>query len=283
MRHDPDDAYLVVAADKGTATFSDIANALSIEKGHWLGDAFASGGSQGYDHKGMGITARGAWEAVRRHFREIDVDVAARPDHRRSASATCRATCSATACCCRRASGWSRPSTTGTSSSIRTPTPRASFAERRAAVRLGRVVLGRLRPGLISQGGGVFSRSLKTIPLSEPVRAALGFDRAEATPTELMQAILKAPADLLWFGGIGTYVRATTETDEDAGDRANDAVRITGPELRAKVVGEGANLGLTQRGRIEAARGGRPAQHRRHRQFGRRRTPRTSRSTSRSP
>jgi len=136
------------------------------------------------------------------------------------------------------------------------PDPAASFAERRRLFGLGRSSWADYDRSLISEGGGVFSRSLKTVPLSQAIRSALGFERAEATPTELMQAILKAPADLLWFGGIGTYVRATTETDEDAGDRANDALRITGPELRAKVVGEGANLGLTQRGRVEAARAG---------------------------
>ncbi|MBP29488.1 NAD-glutamate dehydrogenase [Methylobacterium sp.] len=255
VRHDPDDAYLVVAADKGTATFSDIANALSLEKGHWLGDAFASGGSQGYDHKGMGITARGAWEAVRRHFREIDVDVQTDPIATVGVGDM---------------SGDVFGNGMLLSKSIRLiaafdhrdifldPAPDAatSFVERRRLFDLGRSSWADYDKSLISEGGGVFSRSLKTIPLSAAVRAALGFDRAEATPTELMQAILKAPADLLWFGGIGTYVRATTETDEDAGDRANDAVRITGAELRAKVVGEGANLGLTQRGRIEAARAG---------------------------
>ncbi|KOX56001.1 NAD-glutamate dehydrogenase [Streptomyces purpurogeneiscleroticus] len=255
VRHDPDDAYLVVAADKGTATFSDIANALSLEKDHWLGDAFASGGSQGYDHKGMGITARGAWEAVRRHFREIDVDVQTDPIATVGVGDM---------------SGDVFGNGMLLSKSIRLiaafdhrdifldPDPDAatSFVERRRLFDLGRSSWADYDKSLISEGGGVFSRSLKTVPLSAAVRAALGFDRAEATPTELMQAILRAPADLLWFGGIGTYVRATTETDEDAGDRANDAVRITGAELRAKVVGEGANLGLTQRGRIEAARAG---------------------------
>lgn len=255
VRHDPDDAYLVVAADKGTATFSDIANALSLEKGHWLGDAFASGGSQGYDHKGMGITARGAWEAVRRHFREIDVDVQTDPIVTVGVGDM---------------SGDVFGNGMLLSASLRLiaafdhrdifldPNPDAarSFAERRRLFDLGRSSWADYDRSLISDGGGVFSRSLKTVPLSDAIRSALGFDRSEATPTELMQAILKAPADLLWFGGIGTYVRATTETDEDAGDRANDALRITGPELRAKVVGEGANLGLTQRGRIEAARAG---------------------------
>ncbi|MGU3538386.1 NAD-glutamate dehydrogenase [Methylobacterium sp. A54F] len=255
VRHDPDDAYLVVAADKGTATFSDIANALSLERGHWLGDAFASGGSQGYDHKGMGITARGAWEAVKRHFREIDVDVQADP---------------VTVAGVGDMSGDVFGNGMLLSESLRLvaafdhrdifldpdPDPAASFAERRRLFDLGRSSWADYDRSLIAPGGGVFSRSLKTVPLSPEVRAALGFERAEATPAELMQAILRAPVDLLWFGGIGTYVRAGTETDEEAGDRANDAVRITGAELRAKVVGEGANLGLTQAGRIEAARAG---------------------------
>ena len=255
VRHDPDDAYLVVAADKGTATFSDIANALSIERGHWLGDAFASGGSQGYDHKGMGITARGAWEAVKRHFREIDLDTQADPF---------------TVVGVGDMSGDVFGNGMLLSPTIRLlaafdhrdifldpdPDAAASFAERQRLFDLGRSSWGDYDTALISPGGGVFSRSAKTIPLSDQARVALGFDQAQASPAELMQAILKAPADLLWFGGIGTYVRATTETDDDAGDRANDAVRIAAPELRAKVVGEGANLGLTQRGRIEAARSG---------------------------
>ena len=255
VRHDPDDAYLVVAADKGTATFSDIANALSIEKGHWLGDAFASGGSQGYDHKGMGITARGAWEAVKRHFQEMDVDVQADP---------------VTVAGVGDMSGDVFGNGMLLSKSLKLvaafdhrdifldpdPDPATSFAERRRLFDLGRSSWADYDKGLISRGGGVFSRSLKSIPLSAEVRAALGFDRAEASPAEVMQAILRSPVDLLWFGGIGTYIRAASETDADAGDRANDAVRITGSELRAKVIGEGANLGLTQRGRIEAARAG---------------------------
>ncbi|GJD78162.1 NAD-glutamate dehydrogenase [Methylobacterium gregans] len=255
VRQDPDDAYLVVAADKGTATFSDIANALSIERGHWLGDAFASGGSQGYDHKGMGITARGAWEAVRRHFREMDVDVQADP---------------VTVAGVGDMSGDVFGNGMLLSQSLRLvaafdhrdifldpdPDPAASFSERKRLFGLPRSSWADYDRGLISRGGGVFSRSLKAIPLSPEIRRVLDIDRAEAAPAEVMQAILRAPVDLLWFGGIGTYVRAGAETDADAGDRANDAVRITGTELRAKVVGEGANLGLTQRGRIEAARAG---------------------------
>ncbi|GJD29164.1 NAD-specific glutamate dehydrogenase [Methylobacterium adhaesivum] len=255
VRHDTDDAYLVVAADKGTATFSDIANALSLERGHWLGDAFASGGSQGYDHKRMGITARGAWEAVKRHFREMDVDVQSDP---------------VTVVGVGDMSGDVFGNGMLLSESLKlvaafdhrdifldpAPDPAASFGERRRLFDLPRSSWRDYDPALLSRGGGVFSRSLKTIPLSPEIAAVLGVEAAEATPAEVMQAILKAPADLLWFGGIGTYVRATTETDAEAGDRANDAVRITGADVRAKVVGEGANLGMTQRGRIEAARAG---------------------------
>ncbi|SFG43754.1 NAD-glutamate dehydrogenase [Methylobacterium gossipiicola] len=255
VRHDPDDAYLVVAADKGTATFSDVANALSLERGHWLGDAFASGGSQGYDHKRMGITARGAWEAVKRHFREMDVDVQADP---------------VTVAGVGDMSGDVFGNGMLLSRSLKlvaafdhrdifldpTPDPAASFAERRRLFDLPRSSWRDYDASLISRGGGVFSRSLKTVPLSPEIQAVLGLPQNEATPAEVMQAILKAPVDLLWFGGIGTYIRAGSETDEEVGDRANDAIRITGSGVRAKVVGEGANLGLTQRGRIEAARAG---------------------------
>ncbi len=255
VRHDPDDPYLVVAADKGTATFSDIANAISLERGHWLGDAFASGGSQGYDHKAMGITARGAWEAVKRHFREIDVDVGRDP---------------VTVAGVGDMSGDVFGNGMLLSPSLRLvaafdhrdvfldpdPDPAASFAERERLFALPRSSWADYDRTLISAGGGVFPRSLKTIPLSHATRAALGVEAVEASPAELIQAILRAPVDLLWFGGIGTYVRSGAETDDDVGDRANDAVRVVGGALRAKVVGEGANLGLTQRGRIEAAQAG---------------------------
>jgi glutamate dehydrogenase len=255
VRHDGDDPYLVVAADKGTATFSDTANALSIEKGHWLGDAFASGGSQGYDHKKMGITARGAWEAVKRHFREMGTDIGTTPftvvgvgdmsgdvfgngmllektiklvaafDHRDI---------------------FLDPS----------PDPAAAWAERQRLFDLPRSSWADYDKSRISAGGGVFPRSAKSIRLSPEVQAAIDLHKGEATPQEVMNAILKAPVDLLWFGGIGTYVRASSETDEQAGDRANDPIRITGSDIRAKVVGEGANLGMTQKGRIEAGRRG---------------------------
>ena len=255
IRHDGPDPYFVVAADKGTATFSDIANAISLDHGFWLGDAFASGGSQGYDHKAMGITAKGAWEAVKRHFRELDIDIQAQdfttvgvgdmsgdvfgngallsPHMRLLAAFDHRHI-------------FLDP----------TPDPAASHAERARLFALPRSSWDDFDRAKISPGGGVFPRNLKSIALSPEARAALGFDRAEATPAELMNAILKAPADLLWFGGIGTYIRASSETDADAADRANDAIRITGAEIRAKVIGEGANLGATQRGRIEAARAG---------------------------
>ncbi len=255
VRHDGDDAYLVVAADKGTATFSDTANALSAEKGHWLGDAFASGGSQGYDHKKMGITARGAWEAVKRHFREIDHDIQTTPF---------------TVAGVGDMSGDVFGNGMLLSRQIRlvaafdhrdifldpNPDPAASFVERERLFAMARSSWQDYDRALISPGGGVFPRTAKAIPLSPEVRMMLALDQPEATPQEVMQAILCAPVDLLWFGGIGTYVRASNETDAEVGDRANDAIRITGLEVRAKVIGEGANLGCTQRGRIEAARAG---------------------------
>jgi glutamate dehydrogenase len=255
VRHDGDDPYLVVAADKGTATFSDTANALSAEAGHWLGDAFASGGSAGYDHKKMGITARGGWEAVKRHFREMDIDIQSTPF---------------TVAGVGDMSGDVFGNGMLLSRQIRLvaafdhrdifldPNPDAerSYAERERIFALPRSSWTDYDSGLISEGGGVFSRSLKEIPLSEPVRALLGLDRPSATPAEVMHAILKAPVDLLWFGGIGTYIRASSEADGDVGDRANDAIRVTGAEVNARVIGEGANLGCTQFGRIEAARRG---------------------------
>ena len=255
VRLDPDDPYLVVAADKGTATFSDVANAISIERGHWLGDAFASGGSNGYDHKVMGITARGAWEAVKRHFREIDVDIQSEP---------------VTVVGVGDMSGDVFGNGMLLSKALKVvaafdhrdifidpdPDPATSWAERKRMFDLPRSSWQDYDKSLISAGGGIFPRSLKSIPLSPQVQALLGLAKSEATPTEVMTAILKARADLLWFGGIGTYVRAASETDAQAGDRANDAIRITGADLRVKVVGEGANLGMTQRGRIEAARRG---------------------------
>jgi len=255
MRHDGDDPYLVVAADKGTATFSDIANAISAKKGHWLGDAFASGGSQGYDHKKMGITARGAWEAVKRHFRELGTDIQ---------------TMSFTVAGVGDMSGDVFGNGMLLSPATRlvaafdhrdifidpSPDPAVSHAERLRLFELPRSSWQDYNPSLISEGGGVFSRSLKSIPLAPGVRTLLDLDRPQATPFDVMRAILKARVDLLWFGGIGTYVRASGESDDQAGDRANDPIRVTGADVRARVIGEGANLGLTQRGRIEAAQKG---------------------------
>ncbi|KAB0266441.1 NAD-glutamate dehydrogenase [Microvirga brassicacearum] len=255
VRHDGDDPYLVVAADKGTATFSDTANELSKQKGHWLGDAFASGGSQGYDHKKMGITARGAWEAVKRHFREIDIDIQSEP-------VTVAGVGDMSGDVFGNGMLLSRKLKVVAAFDHRDifldpdPDPETSFIERERLFGLTRSSWQDYDKALISKGGGIFSRSAKSIPLSEEVRALLGIDKTEATPAEVMSAILKAPVGLLWFGGIGTYIRAATESDEQVGDRANDPIRITGGEVRAKVIGEGANLGMTQRGRIEAARAG---------------------------
>ncbi len=255
VRHDADDPYLVVAADKGTATFSDIANALSLEYGFWLGDAFASGGSQGYDHKEMGITARGAWECIKRHFRELGTDIQATPF---------------TVCGIGDMSGDVFGNGMLLSQQTKLlaafdhrhifldpePDPAASWAERKRLFDLPRSSWMDYDKALISAGGGVFERSVKSIPLSPQVRAALGVTAAQLSPVELMRAILKAQVDLLWFGGIGTYVRAKGETAAEIGDRANEPLRIDGSELRAKVLGEGANLGCTQRGRIEASQAG---------------------------
>jgi glutamate dehydrogenase len=255
VRHDGDDPYLVVAADKGTATFSDYANAISAEYGHWLGDAFASGGSAGYDHKGMGITARGAWESVKRHFREMGMD-----------TQTTEFTCVGVG----DMSGDVFGNGMLLSKHIRLiaafdhrhifidPTPDAAktFAERERMFALPRSSWADYNTRLISAGGGIWSRAEKSIPVSPQAQAALGISAAQMTPTELIAAILRAPVDLLYNGGIGTYVKAATENHADVGDRANDAVRINGAELRCKVVGEGGNLGFTQHGRIEAALNG---------------------------
>ncbi|RJU02935.1 NAD-glutamate dehydrogenase [Arthrobacter frigidicola] len=257
VRHDGDDSYLVVAADKGTASFSDIANGLSAEYGFWLGDAFASGGSVGYDHKAMGITARGAWESVKRHFSEFDLDtqtqdftvvgvgdmsgdvfgngmllsehikLVAAFDHRHI---------------------FLDPN----------PDPAASHAERRRLFELPRSSWEDYDASLLSEGGGIYPRQSKSVPVSDQVRAVLGLEDSVTTlsPPELLKAILSAPVDLLYNGGIGTYVKSSAETNAEVGDRANDAIRINGSDLRVKVVGEGGNLGMTQRGRIEAALNG---------------------------
>ncbi|HUA88315.1 MAG TPA: NAD-glutamate dehydrogenase, partial [Steroidobacteraceae bacterium] len=257
VRADPDDPYLVVAADKGTATFSDIANAISADYRFWLGDAFASGGSAGYDHKKMGITARGAWECVKRHFREMGIDtqrmhftVAGIGDM----------------------SGDVFGNGMLLSRHIRLqaafdhrhifidPEPQSvvSFAERARLFALPRSSWDDYDRRKISRGGGVYPRSAKSIPLSSEARSVLGIESSTAAPNEVIRAILRMPVDLLFNGGIGTYVKASDESNGEVGDRTNDTVRVNGHELRCKVVGEGGNLGLTQRGRVEyALHGGR--------------------------
>lgn len=250
VRRDQDDPYFVVAADKGTATFSDIANAISERHGFWLDDAFASGGSAGYDHKKMGITAKGAWEAVKRHFREMNRDIQTTPF---------------TVVGVGDMSGDVFGNGMLLSEQTRLiaafdhrdifidpdPDMAASMAERRRMFALARSSWQDYDKTKQSEGGIIVSRSQKSITLPAAAAAAIGLGKTMATPVEIMSAILKAPADLLWFGGIGTYVRASGETNQDVGDRANDAIRITALELRAKVIGEGANLGVTQRARIE--------------------------------
>ncbi|GGU65171.1 NAD-glutamate dehydrogenase [Streptomyces daghestanicus] len=259
VRHDEDDTYLVVAADKGTATFSDIANEVAESYDFWLGDAFASGGSAGYDHKGMGITARGAWESVKRHFRELGTDTQSEDF---------------TVVGIGDMSGDVFGNGMLLSEHIRLvaafdhrhifldPKPDAavSYAERRRLFELPRSSWADYNKELLSAGGGVFPRSAKSIPVNAHVREALGIEGkvSKMTPADLMKAILHAPVDLLWNGGIGTYVKASTESNADVGDKANDAIRVDGADLRVQVVGEGGNLGLTQLGRIEfAAKGGR--------------------------
>ncbi|MEP9326214.1 NAD-glutamate dehydrogenase [Paraburkholderia phymatum] len=255
VRHDPDDPYLVVAADKGTATFSDYANAISQEYGFWLDDAFASGGSVGYDHKKMGITARGAWESVKRHFREMGVDTQ---------------TTDFTVVGVGDMSGDVFGNGMLLSQHIRliaafdhrhvfldpNPDPATSFAERQRLFSLDRSSWADYDPALISAGGGVFARTAKTIPLSQAVQSMLGINAPALSPAELVRAILQAPVDLLYNGGIGTYVKASRETHAQVGDKTNDAVRVNGCDLRCKVVAEGGNLGFTQHGRIEFAQHG---------------------------
>ncbi len=251
VRYEGDDPYLVVAADKGTATFSDIANDIAIAHDFWLGDAFASGGSAGYDHKKMGITARGAWELVKRHFREMDVDIG------KTAFTTVGVGDMSGDVF---GNGMLRETTTKLVAAFDhrdifidpEPDPERTFAERKRLFDLPRSSWQDFDKALISKGGGIYSRSAKEITLSAEARKLLGVGE-KLTPQELIKAILKAEVDLLFFGGIGTYIRAADESDEAAGDRANDPIRIAGADLRCKVIGEGANLGMTQRGRIEAA------------------------------
>ena len=257
VRLDEDDAYLVVAADKGTATFSDIANGISDEYNFWLGDAFASGGSVGYDHKAMGITAKGAWESVKRHFREMDIDC-------QSTDFTCIAI------------GDMAGDVFGNGMLLSkhiclqaafnhmhifidpTPNSATTYPERERLFNLPGCSWEDYNKELISQGGGIFSRHEKSIKLTAQIKKMLGSQKQSMSPNELIQALLTMEVDLLWNGGIGTYIKSTKETHLEVGDRANDALRINGGELKAKVVGEGGNLGLTQLGRIEfAANGGR--------------------------
>ena len=257
VRHDDDDPYLVVAADKGTATFSDTANAIAQAHGFWLDDAFASGGSVGYDHKGMGITARGAWESVKRHFRALGRDCQ-KEDF--------------TVVGIGDMSGDVFGNGMLLSEHIRlvcafdhrhifldpNPDPAVSFKERQRLFKLPRSSWDDYDKSLISKGGGVYPRSLKSIEISPQAREALGIDPAiqSMTPAELISAALRAPVDLLWNGGIGTYVKSASESNADIGDRANNGLRVNGGELRCKIVGEGGNLGMTQLGRIEAAHNG---------------------------
>ena len=257
VRHDGDDSYLVVAADKGTAAFSDVANAISLQRGFWLGDAFASGGSKGYDHKAMGITARGAWESVRFHFDELGTDVDTDPF---------------TVVGVGDMSGDVFGNGMLLSRSIRLvvafdhrhvfvdpdPDPATSYAERERLFRLPRSSWADYDTTLLSEGGGVHSRAAKSVTLAAVAAAALGLPAVETTltPTEIIRAALTIEVDLLWNGGIGTYVKASSESHAQVGDKANDALRVNGRDLRCRVVGEGGNLGLTQRGRVEAAVGG---------------------------
>ena len=257
VRHDADDSYLVVAADKGTATFSDIANEVAQDYGFWLGDAFASGGSVGYDHKAMGITAKGAWVSVQRHFRELSVDCQSE-DHTAVGIGDMSGDVFGNGMLC---SEHTRLVAAFDHRDIfidPTPDAAASYAERKRLFDLPRSSWQDYDRDLISEGGGVFSRATKSIPLTEQIRTALGIEGnvPALSPPELMRAILKAPVDLLWNGGIGTYVKAESESNADAGDKANDAIRVNGGDLQCAVVGEGGNLGLTQRGRIEFAEAG---------------------------
>jgi glutamate dehydrogenase len=252
VRHDGDDPYLVVAADKGTATFSDTANAISTEHDFWLGDAFASGGSAGYDHKKMGITARGAWEAVRRHFREMDVDIITTP-FTVAGVGDMSGDVFGNGMLCDRTIRLLAAFDHRDIFIDPNPDPAKSYAERRRLFDLPRSSWQNYDPALISPGGGIYARNAKEIALSTQAQTLLGFATAKVTPQQVMNAILKLDVDLLWFGGIGTYVRGAIETDDQVGDRANDPIRVAGADLRCKVVGEGANLGVTQRGRIEAA------------------------------
>jgi glutamate dehydrogenase len=255
VRYDGDDPYLVVAADKGTATFSDVANGIAKEYGYWLGDAFASGGSAGYDHKKMGITARGAWESVERHFRELGHDVQ-HADFTVIGIGDMSGDVFGNGMLLSRHIGLIGAFNHRDIFIDPNPDPEASFEERRRLFELPSSSWSDYDPERISEGGGVFPRAAKSIPLSPQAREALGVEEDAMTPNDLVRALLRAPVDLLWNGGIGTYVKASAETHADAGDKANDSVRVDASELRCRVVGEGGNLGLTQRARIEYSLGG---------------------------
>jgi glutamate dehydrogenase len=257
VRYDGDDPYLVVAADKGTATFSDVANKLSVDSGFWLGDAFASGGSAGYDHKAMGITARGAWESVRRHFREMGLN----PE---TSDFTCVGIGDMSGDVFGNGMLLSKHIQLVAAFDHRHvlidphPDPARSWEERARLFALPRSSWADYDTSLLSEGGGVFPRTQKSIAITEQMRPVLGLDKSvhELTPAELIKACLKAPVDLLWSGGVGTFVKAVTETNDDVGDKANDELRVDGCEVRAKSVAEGGNLGFTQLGRVEYAETG---------------------------
>lgn len=256
VRHDEDDPYLVVAADKGTASFSDIANSLASEYNFWLDDAFASGGSVGYDHKAMGITARGGWESVKRHFRMRGMDIQNRDDFTVVGIGDMSGDVFG--------NGMLRSTHTKLVAAFNhlhifidpNPDTATSFAERERLFEMPRSTWDDYDKSLISQGGGVFSRTDKSIPISTEMKALFDISEDSLAPNELISALLKSPVDLIWNGGIGTYVKSENETHADVGDRANDAVRVNGGELRTAVVGEGGNLGFTQQGRIEYAQTG---------------------------
>jgi len=257
VRHDEDDPYLVVAADKGTATFSDLANSVAKEYGFWLDDAFASGGSAGYDHKKMGITARGAWEAVKRHFRELGMDI-------QQQDFTCVGIGDMSGDVFGNGMLQSRHTKLIAAFDHRhifidpDPDPQQSYDERCRLFQLPRSSWADYDPAKLSAGGGVYPRSAKVIELSAEARRALGTEQTRFSPDELIRAVLRAPVDLLWNGGIGTYCKASDESNAEVGDKTNDPLRVDAADLRCRVVGEGGNLGFTQRGRIEyALRGGR--------------------------
>ncbi|MEJ2064622.1 MAG: NAD-glutamate dehydrogenase [Reinekea sp.] len=250
VRYDQDDPYLVVAADKGTATFSDIANAVANDYGFWLGDAFASGGSNGYDHKKMGITARGAWVSVQRHFRELGIDVQNDPITAIGIGDMAGDVFG---------NGLLRSRTVKLVGAFNhmhifvdpSPDVEKSFAERQRLFDLPRSSWEDYSSALISKGGGIFKRTAKSIPISKEMRGVFGIEANRLSPNELISAMLKAPVDLIWNGGIGTYVKASYESNVDIGDKANDLLRVDGRDLRCKVIGEGGNLGFSQLGRIE--------------------------------